>query len=44
MYLDKGHNSEVTSNTANYLPKDVCLKRTTIGITLSVAIKKVKGD
>jgi hypothetical protein len=42
MYLDKGNTSEVSYNTAEYLPKDVSLKRTTIGINLPVAIEKVK--
>jgi hypothetical protein len=41
---NESNTSEVSSNTAKYLPKDVSLEGTTIGINLSIATEKVDGD
>jgi hypothetical protein len=41
---NESNTSGVSSNTANYLPKDVSLKGTTFEINLPIAIEKVEGD
>jgi hypothetical protein len=41
---NESNTSGVSSNTANYLPKDVSIKGTNFEINLPIAIEKVEGD